>query len=143
MKALFETHGQIARFLMPKHGITALVDFVEPFEARKAFNRLAYSQFKAGPLYLEWAPENVFVKSKVSTEAKTEAENKAEDTDEKETLSVPAEVEDKEPNITEEKVEEDNDAPENDSTIFIKNLNFKTTEDDLREVLEFLFFFPL
>ncbi|KAI5637264.1 RNA recognition motif domain-containing protein [Phthorimaea operculella] len=59
IKSLFAKHGHIARFLMPQHGITALVDFVEPFEAKKAFTKLAYSQFKSAPLYLEWAPENV------------------------------------------------------------------------------------
>ncbi|XP_014367177.2 probable RNA-binding protein 19 [Papilio machaon] len=142
VKELFEKHGQIARFLMPNHGITALVDFIEPFEAKKAFNKLAYSQFKAAPLYLEWAPENVFVKtidtkeiegkqerdSSKEKESNIEKVSKAEKLEE---VSKPEKVE--EEKLTEEKMEEETETPENDSTIFIKNLNFKTSENNLRE----------
>lgn len=142
LKALFVRFGHIARFLMPKHGISALVDFVEPFEAKKAFTKLAYSQFKTAPLYLEWAPENVFIKSVEKTESDNsqsvsvkEDEPKAEEnvssqkpktTIESETISK-IEQESKDESI-------DNEDPENDTVIFVKNLNFKTTEDMVKEV---------
>lgn len=32
----------------------------EPNEAKFAFKKLAYTNFKHYPLYLEWAPEDVF-----------------------------------------------------------------------------------
>lgn len=138
IKSLFIKHGQIARFLMPQHGITALVDFIEPFEAKKAFSKLAYSQFKSAPLYLEWAPENVFIKS-VNTELD-------KDTIEERTDKIKIEDEPKPSAVSEprgnEKIMKDIKEgditelgePENDTTLFVKNLNFTTTEDSLRAV---------
>ncbi|CAG4987162.1 unnamed protein product [Parnassius apollo] len=134
IKALFEKHGQVARFLMPKHGITALVDFIEPFEAKKAFNKLAYSQFKAGPLYLEWAPENVFVKTVETKEtARNETDKLENESKQEQEIRTKKHSEGEDTNLVEEEIEETTDVPENDSTIFVKNLNFKTTEDSLKE----------
>ncbi|KAF9421150.1 hypothetical protein HW555_002862 [Spodoptera exigua] len=137
IKSLFVKHGQIARFLMPQHGITALVDFIEPFEAKKAFTKLAYSQFKSAPLYLEWAPENVFIKSaeKIDSVKNTNATQSDDVKDEVETSSSTAPVP-KEPVSNNQKVQEKDETeleePENDTTLFVKNLNFKTNEDSLK-----------
>ena len=79
----------------------------EPKEAKLAFKKLAYSNFKHYPLYLEWAPEDVF---NISSENNESNKNIME------------------PNIADE-VEEN--APEENTVIFVKNLNFATTEDDL------------
>lgn len=151
IKPLFERHGHIARFLMPQHGITALVDYIEPFEAKKAFSKLAYSQFKSSPLYLEWAPENVFVKPAERAEAddnksdeKAEIDNnepskhtlnKIESTKEVAT-SQKEETTQQQPQDTKDSVKEPEPLgdPENDTTLFVKNLNFITTEEDLKRV---------
>ncbi|XP_034831745.1 LOW QUALITY PROTEIN: probable RNA-binding protein 19 [Maniola hyperantus] len=139
IKVLFEKHGQLARFLMPNHGITALVDFIEPFEAKKAFGKLAYSQFKSGPLYLEWAPENVFVKSAEKPQ-EVSRENSGYDAKENE-IEKPMEtkmiIDNKQEEKKQEKAEEpdeyiEEEPPENDTTLFVKNINFKTTEASLR-----------
>lgn len=135
IKSLFEKHGHIARFLMPQHGITALVDFIEPFEAKKAFTKLAYSQFKSAPLYLEWAPENVFLKSAPKTE--TEQNVVKEINKREENIPVP------EANVSQTPEESKDDVtetaePENDTTLFVKNLNSRTTEQSLKEVIIFL-----
>lgn len=133
---------------MPKHGITALVDFVEPFEAKKAFTKLAYSQFKAAPLYLEWAPENVFIKS---------AENKPSHATDEEQVKTNEKIVQKEIKSTIDSIDNeihskhisqdngddntDTDEPENATTLFVKNLNFKTTEASLKSVSFTLFLF--
>ncbi|CAH2262855.1 jg9228 [Pararge aegeria aegeria] len=152
IKILFEKHGHLARFLMPNHGITALVDFIEPFEAKKAFSKLAYSQFKSAPLYLEWAPENVFVKSAEKTEEVnkelTNTKEKVKELTHSKELTKSKEKE--KPNerdiIKDKKQEEDKqqkapkidasieeETPENDTTLFVKNINFITTDESLRE----------
>ncbi|XP_041979316.1 probable RNA-binding protein 19 [Aricia agestis] len=140
IRPLFAKHGQISRFLMPHHGITALVDFIEPFEAKKAFTKLAYSQFKSAPLYLEWAPENVFLKGKVpetiSKQTETiESERETKSVENEHKKETTANVEDKKETakVKEAAIEEEIYEPENDTTLFVKNLNFKTTEDSLRE----------
>lgn len=142
VKTLFEKHGHIARFLMPKHGITALIDFVEPFEAKKAFTKLAYSQFKSAPLYLEWAPENVFIQSSEKTNLNKEViPTENTDKDNKKLDSIKPIDNYQNSNTKETKVIEKNvellEEPENDATLFVKNLNFKTNEDILKSVRQF------
>lgn len=139
---------------MPKHGITALVDFIEPFEAKKAFTKLAYSQFKHVPLYLEWAPENVFLKSveksdlpdriEESTKTKDSKENnlkastkETKDSKQKNPETNTKEKENKQTiknDAVEHMEEEETEEPENDTTLFVKNLNFRTTEAELKSV---------
>lgn len=48
------------RLVMPEYGIAVLIEFNERQEARDAFKKLAYRKFKTMPLYLEWAPVDVF-----------------------------------------------------------------------------------
>ncbi|POM61543.1 RNA-binding protein, partial [Phytophthora palmivora] len=44
---LFRKHGEIGRFLLPPSKTLAVVEFLEPSEARKAFRSLAYKNTKA------------------------------------------------------------------------------------------------
>jgi multiple RNA-binding domain-containing protein 1 len=52
---------------------TAVVEFLEPSEAKTAFTKLAYTKFKHQPLYLEWAPSDTFITppSKPNMKSKT------------------------------------------------------------------------
>lgn len=96
----------------------AIVEFLEPSEARKAFTCLAYTKFKNVPLYLEWAPENSLTERKEPLQSKNEeSENKIEE--------VKEEINEK------EEIEEE---CEPDTTLFVKNLNFQTTDEELRKV---------
>ncbi|KAK9877154.1 hypothetical protein WA026_016897 [Henosepilachna vigintioctopunctata] len=118
IRSIFEIYGIIGRIILPPSGITAIVEFVEASEARKAFTNLAYSKFKNMPLYLEWAPENSLQeRTSVShEEIEPSKPEVSENTD-----------------LNEEKEESDEEEPEPDTTIFVKNLNFKTTEAELKK----------
>ncbi|XP_061529313.1 probable RNA-binding protein 19 [Phycodurus eques] len=115
LEAVFSTHGSLGRVLLPPSGLTAIIEFLEPTEAKRAFARLAYSKFHHIPLYLEWAPMGVFVAAKPAP-VKAEEEKKQQKTEKQE---------------EEEEEEEDGSLP--GSTLFIKNLNFSTTEETLHE----------
>uniref|UniRef100_A0A1Q3G5K5 Acetyltransferase-14 n=1 Tax=Plutella xylostella TaxID=51655 RepID=A0A1Q3G5K5_PLUXY len=136
VKALFQKHGPLARFVMPEHGITALVDFVEPFEAKKAFTKLAYSQFKSSPLYLEWAPENIFVKpADKNVIVESSKSNDSTEAVVKPSSNSKPSKQGEESNKVEKRIEEpeeDLGDPENDTTLFVKNVNFRSTDEDLR-----------
>uniref|UniRef100_A0A665X1U2 Probable RNA-binding protein 19 n=1 Tax=Echeneis naucrates TaxID=173247 RepID=A0A665X1U2_ECHNA len=114
LEELFSPHGSLGRVLLPPSGLTAIIEFLEPTEAKRAFTRLAYSKFHHVPLYLEWAPVGVFVSAKPEPGSPTKRE-------------VEVEVEEEE----EDEEEEEESAP--GSTLFIKNLNFSTTEEKLQE----------
>lgn len=44
LEAVFGKHGSLGRVLLPEGGITAIVEFLEPTEAKQAFTKLAYSK---------------------------------------------------------------------------------------------------
>lgn len=44
LEELFSPHGSLGRVLLPPSGLTAIVEFLEPTEAKRAFTRLAYSK---------------------------------------------------------------------------------------------------
>ncbi|XP_062445939.1 probable RNA-binding protein 19 isoform X2 [Rhea pennata] len=134
LEEVFGKHGSLGRVLLPGGGITAIVEFLEPSEAKQAFTRLAYSKFHSMPLYLEWAPMGVFsgpAPLKKTPEA-SEEERKArlESGNDTDTTIKGSEV-------TAAQEEEEEEEEEEESipgcTLFIKNLNFATTEDTLKE----------
>ncbi|XP_064793191.1 probable RNA-binding protein 19 isoform X2 [Oncorhynchus masou masou] len=110
LEELFSPHGTLGRVLLPPAGLTAIIEYLEPTEAKQAFTRLAYSKFQQVPLYLEWAPTGVFsaaMPSKTLTpDPESTTKTSAQEEEEEEALG---------------------------STLFIKNLNFTTTEETLRE----------
>uniref|UniRef100_A0A1A7X914 Probable RNA-binding protein 19 n=2 Tax=Iconisemion striatum TaxID=60296 RepID=A0A1A7X914_9TELE len=117
LEELFSPHGSLGRVLLPPSGLTAIIEFLEPTEAKRAFTRLAYSKFHHVPLYLEWAPVGVFVAAKPPEPVQV---------DKQEAL--------KEEKKEEEEEEDDDEETVPGSTLFIKNLNFSTTEEKLQEV---------
>ncbi|XP_063911089.1 probable RNA-binding protein 19 [Zophobas morio] len=127
LRQLFEKYGLIGRIILPPSGITGLIEFMEPSEARKAFTNLAYTKFKNVPLYLEWAPENSL--GAPNAPVSENRDNKIEGTSETELKNVDVSEEQNESNETVEEAEPD-------TTLFVKNLNFQTTDEILRKHFE-------
>lgn len=124
LEDMFTKYGSISSFLVPKSKTVAVVDFVEPSEARKAFTGLAYRKYHHTPLYLEWAPMNTIDRSKVPP-PKTKKRKVSNDEDDSQSSKI---------------VQKDTDIVDVDntkdfSTVFVKNLNFLTDETSLREHL--------
>ncbi|XP_067137514.1 probable RNA-binding protein 19 isoform X2 [Centruroides vittatus] len=124
---LFSKFGVVTRVILPPFGITAIVEFEVPAEARAAFKALAYSKFQHVPLYLEWAPINIFNSSPPKEPKAIEPESKN---------IIPDNVTKAEENMDEnddDDDDDDDDEPEEGTTLFVKNINFQTTEEELRE----------
>uniref|UniRef100_A0A8C1KRF1 Probable RNA-binding protein 19 n=1 Tax=Cyprinus carpio TaxID=7962 RepID=A0A8C1KRF1_CYPCA len=134
LEALFSPHGSLGRVLLPPSGLTAIVEFLEPTEAKRAFMKLAFTKFQHVPLYLEWAPVAVFTTPKAPKPVKKKK---------KKTLPMPqtkdASTENNDSAKKEEEEEEEEEEEDEEelilpgSTLFIKNLNFNTSEETLRE----------
>ncbi|CAG8486980.1 1639_t:CDS:10, partial [Paraglomus occultum] len=114
LKELFGWYGDLGRVLLPPAKTIAIIEFLHPTEARSAFTSLAYQKFKNLPLYLEKAPVNVFLTTPEATQP-VSASDIAE------------------PNLGDDKEDLEAEAV---ATLFVKNLNFNTTEDELREVFK-------
>lgn len=120
---LFRKHGEIGRFLLPPSKTLAVVEYLEPSEARKAFRSLAYKKYQHVPLYLEWAPVKVFSRSVAAHSG--ENASTLEQKGIKSTLAVVPDLDDG-----------DTTVGDVSHTICVKNLNFSTNEAALAKVFE-------
>lgn len=134
LRTTFGKYGEVGRIVFPPSGITAVVEFLHPTEARRAFNNLAYTKFHDTPLYLEWAPVKVFTDKPLAAIAK----NKHADDGKSEVTGAEndRDVDGPEGNGPEDEEEDEEEPPEADTTLFVKNLNFDTTEESLRKPFE-------
>jgi multiple RNA-binding domain-containing protein 1 len=62
VKALFDEHGTVTRFLMPPTGLTAIAEYSNVAQAKTAFMALSYRKLKNSILYLEKGPKDLFKK---------------------------------------------------------------------------------
>ncbi|KAF2268298.1 RNA-binding domain-containing protein [Lojkania enalia] len=118
IRQLFEEYGTVKKFLMPPAGLTAIVVFSNSAQAGSAFKSLAYRKIKDSVLFLEKAPKDLFrdgISAPITTPAMPNdtATNKLSATDLLQ--DVP------EPEYT------------NKATLYIRNLNFSTTTEQLKE----------
>ena len=60
LRGLCERFGGVARMVLPDTKTIAVVEWLEPGDARKAFKGLAYKRYRHVPIYVEWAPEGIF-----------------------------------------------------------------------------------
>jgi multiple RNA-binding domain-containing protein 1 len=121
LRKMFEEFGQVLRVLMPPTGTIAIVEFAQPTHARAAFASLAYRRIKDSVLFLEKAPKDVF--TSVSSNAAVTPSG-----DQRSTA----------PKLSTSDLLEWDDSPEaaETSTLFVRNLNFTTTSDRLRDTFK-------
>jgi len=114
----FEAYGTVKKLLMPPSGTIAIVEYEQATQARSAFGALSYRKFKDSILFLEKAPKNLFTgKATLPLDAANGIPTSAKPsgTDLLENLDAQA---------------------ENTATLFVRNLNFSTTTERLREVFQ-------
>ncbi|OTA87862.1 hypothetical protein M434DRAFT_80872 [Hypoxylon sp. CO27-5] len=115
IRSLFEEHGQVLKVLMPPTGTIAIVQFAQAPQAKAAFTKLAYRRFKESILFLEKAPKNLFVgkeQQKETTQASKEPSGVQK-------LSVS------------ELLEQHSEDPIESTSLFVKNLHWDTTTEEL------------
>lgn len=124
LNKLFQLGEENINILLPPSRTIALVEYGHSTDAKRAFRKLAYRRFKHVPIYLEWAPEAARTSSGRVQDSGSAAAKDSE------TPSVPT------------KDMRDDDEHEVDahsgtgSTIYVKNLNFVTNEDTVRQTFE-------
>lgn len=101
------------RMLIPPSKTVVLLEYEHPTEARAVFRKLAYKRFQHVPLYLEWAPLATMPVSE-DNQTKEESEDKIS-----------------KPSINDEDEDIDTSSSATNQSIFVKNLNFATTESQL------------
>ncbi|KAL1842201.1 hypothetical protein VTK73DRAFT_3188 [Phialemonium thermophilum] len=124
LRKMFEEYGTVLRVLMPPSGTIAIVQFVQPAHAKVAFARLAYRRIKDSILFLEKAPKNLFVESPPPPQA----------------VAAAAESHGARPGVIQKisatellEGDESNTEQVETSSLFVRNLNFATTTEQLAE----------
>ncbi|KAH7514831.1 hypothetical protein FEM48_Zijuj11G0132200 [Ziziphus jujuba var. spinosa] len=130
---MFGKFGSLDKIIFPPTKTLALVVFLEPAEARAAFKGLAYKRYKDAPLYLEWAPVNILSESSTSDDNKMNVPIVGEHDAKKAMLEQHVEgISDVD--VDPDRVEIVRTMAEDQSrSLFIKNLNFKTSDDSLKK----------
>lgn len=120
LRKLFDQYGQLTRLLMPPSGTIAIVEFARPDEAQKAFKGLAYRRLGDSIIFLEKAPKDIFegtpvphrpIEPKAVSQGFSTADTFAADEPEDSVAIATA-------------------------TLFVKNLNFSTTNARLVETFQ-------
>jgi len=127
--------GVPQKILLPPSKTAALVEYDHVSDARRAFRRLAYKKFKHVPLYLEWAP--------MKAEGDQESPNKGDLATKDVSMQKGSEIVVKKGMVgTEDPVAEIADTTGVSHTIYIKNLNFSTSEQQLNKAFAKAGFHP-
>ena len=120
MKLFVSAGDAPRRILLPPSRTIAMVEYSHATDAKRAFKKLAYKRFKHVPLYLEWAP--------------LAAQTNSDVTHTMPTTKTISELVDK-ADAEEEALDGLTGATPNVSySIYVKNLNFATTEDQLQQL---------
>lgn len=116
---LLKRYGFVNRLLLPPNKAIAIAQFRNIDHARNVFEKLSGYSYHGVPLYLEYTPAGIL-------------EDSPEDAGSEEAEEKPVQPETSE-KVAPVMVEEDTDAKA--KTVFVKNLNFTTTEDGLKGFL--------
>lgn len=127
VEELFVEHGDLLRVLVVPGGTMAIVEYANATQASRAYRNMCFYNFKGTPLYLQWAPLNVFSKEASSTRAKQKASAAAVAP-----TTTPSSTAAAAPEAALHLRDADEDDDESKS-IFVKNLNFATTQAQLQE----------
>ncbi|XP_021764740.1 multiple RNA-binding domain-containing protein 1-like [Chenopodium quinoa] len=123
LSEMFGRFGSLDNVIFPPTRTLALVIFVEPAEARAAFNCLRYKRYRDSILYLEWAPSNILCQDLMPSDDSNN-DVSVKNREAKEVLLKQQQPEEM------NQVEIDSDGAEL-RTLYVKNLHFGTTDEKL------------
>jgi multiple RNA-binding domain-containing protein 1 len=119
LRKLFEPFGQLTRLLMPPSGTIAIVEYARPDEAQKAFRSLAYRKLGDSILFLEKAPKSLFDGSVAPQKPTVETKAISQGFSTADTFAA-----------------DEPEAAIATATLFVKNLNFDTTNERFVELFQ-------
>lgn len=125
---LFQPFGELKRIIMPPSGTIAIIQYRDLPSGRAAFTKLCYRRFKKSILYLEKGPKELFTREPTEGEV-VGAEQSVEPVEDAK------EVKENAKDLLEDV--EDVEVFEGATvSIFVKNLNFNTTVEQLTNVFK-------
>ncbi|CRH02600.1 snoRNA-associated small subunit rRNA processing protein, putative [Plasmodium relictum] len=137
---LFKKFGTLIKVSFSPYNNIAIIQFENSENAKKAFISNSYIRYKKLPLYLEWAPINLY-EQKIKEDDTNK--NNTNDNDillENDTKKKDGDIlnNSNEANKSEDELlgSESSDEEVTHASIYIKNINFNTKEEDLKKLFE-------
>ena len=121
LREMCEKFGTLSQLVLPSTRTIAIAEFLESNEARRAFQGLAYKRYRHVPLYVEWAPKDIF---------KTSKKNELGDDDDDDDRTTKFNKE------TSNKDDVEEDPEEKSKVLFVKNIDFATTDESFLQFFE-------
>eukprot|EP01132_Coremiostelium_polycephalum_P003170 gene3170-3969_t len=128
LEELFMKYGELGRVLLTPARTLALIEYLHPTEAKQGFKNLAYTKFHHVPLFLEWAPTGIFKNPTPASRKQQEQQQKDEKEKEKSTTEKEKESEKEKEKDSSKQLD-----PSQSYYVFVKNLNWSTTVETLRD----------
>ena len=122
LREMCEKFGTLSQMVLPSTRTIAIAEFLESNEARRAFQGLAYKRYRHVPLYVEWAPKDIFKTSKKNEFGDDDDENDDRTTKFNKETSHKDDVEE--------------DPEEKSKVLFVKNIDFATTDESFLQFFE-------
>ncbi|SCQ16989.1 multiple RNA-binding domain-containing protein 1, putative [Plasmodium ovale] len=129
---MFKKYGILKKVSFSPYNNVAIMQFENSENAKKAFVANSYTRYRKLPLYLEWAPINLFEKTEKTAEnAKSDMNGTVSAA---EPVAAPNEA--TEGNNRGAYESESSDEEGTHASVYIKNLNFSTKEEDFKKLFE-------
>ncbi|CAK7269527.1 Multiple RNA-binding domain-containing protein 1 [Sporothrix epigloea] len=128
LRKMFEEYGPVVRVLMPPSGTLAIVQFAQAAHGRLAYSKMAYRRVNETVLMLEKCPDNLLSTS-VSDVLDTTTTTTADGAGKKKLVGSDL-LDGKQEGATNEE-ETAADGSKTTSSLFVRNLNFTTTTEQL------------
>ncbi|CAK7268527.1 Multiple RNA-binding domain-containing protein 1 [Sporothrix epigloea] len=127
LRKMFEEYGPVVRVLMPPSGTLAIVQFAQAAHGRLAYSKMAYRRVDETVLMLEKCPDNLLT---TSASDLLDTPTTAADGAAKKKL-VGSDLLDGQQEETTNEEESAADGSKTTSSLFVRNLNFTTTTEQL------------
>ncbi|KAK9321457.1 hypothetical protein V1517DRAFT_326423 [Lipomyces orientalis] len=128
LREVFSEHGEVRRILMPPSNTIAVIEMANSPQARAAFAKLAYRRFKSSILYLEKAPKNLLGDNSPFLPVAPSSRNLERAKEVKPSVSELVQLDETEAD------DQDYSDSIGSTSLFVKNLSFKTRASDLAAV---------
>ena len=132
---LFHVSQEPMKILLPPSRTIAMIEYEHSNDAKKAFRKLIYRRFKHVPIYLEWAPLQAKKTDSNTSSRKLKSDGDAIAVN---TSGINQAATNNNNNIVVNPRDNEHDVTTDNgsSALYIKNLNFETTEKILQDIFE-------
>jgi multiple RNA-binding domain-containing protein 1 len=134
LRFMFTRNGEtLVRFLLAPSRTVAIAHFADSGSAKRSFNANAFRKYKSVPLYIEWAPESIFLETHVDQEEHMGDERSATERHEENKTDVSDDPKEQPVKVKPTNLKLDVESVQT-SRLCVRNVAFEATSKDIRKL---------